>query len=367
MISRHKKQFLALILVFLTHFGCQSSKSDKNKILAIFALLESGAKVTTLSVTGLNEPESIVASSDGTLYVADSKNNQIKKITSESIVSIVADTNSGNGNTSPAEISNPEGITIDSQGTLYVSNTGVSSPSITGKNLLQIASGSSASNYAGSYGSSGSTNGALSTARFGKPEGIYFDSKTSILWVVDVTNNQIRKIQSGQVSLFAGSSAGTSGFSNTSGNILFNGPKGVATDSKGNVYVTDSGNHAIRKISSDGSTVITLAGSATGKSGFADGKGSSALFNNPYGITLDSDDNLYVVDGENQCIRKITTDGTVTTIAGIPGKEGSADGSSLSATFDDPRGITYHHGNLYVTTTDQNNNASLIRKVQLGN
>jgi sugar lactone lactonase YvrE len=140
----------------------------------------------------------------------------------------------------------------------------------------------------------------------------------------------------------------------------FDMPTAMAADSTGSLYVADRENHIIRKISPTGS-VSTLAGSA-GISGTADGLGSAARFYSPYGITVDDSGNVYVADSGNSAIRKISPAGVVTTLAGLPGTSGSADGTGTAARFGLPVGIALApSGELYVT--DYTNN--LIRKVTL--
>src|SRR5204863_73114 len=120
-----------------------------------------------------------------------------------------------------------------------------------------------------------------------------------------------------------------------------------ATDSSGNVYVADTGNYTIRKITPAGA-VTTLAGLA-GNTGSDDGTGSAARFNRPYGVATDSSGNVYVVDNGNHTIRKITPAGVVTTLAGLAGNSGSADGTGSTARFNGPSGVaTDSSGNVYV-------------------
>ena len=159
------------------------------------------------------------------------------------------------------------------------------------------------------------------------------------------------RVPEGTTSTIAGT-AGTSGAADGTGaNALFNLPYGITIDPDENLYVTDTNNHIIRKITPDG-VVTTFAGTA-GTPGSADGTGTNASFNSPYGITIDPDGNLYVTDTGIQTIRMITPGGVVTTIAGTAGSTGSADGTGTNASFDHPHGITVDPaGNLYVADTN---------------
>ena len=162
---------------------------------------------------------------------------------------------------------------------------------------------------------------------------------------------------SGATSTLAGT-AGISGSADGSGvSAEFNDPNSVTTDGK-NLYVADSGNHTIRKIVISNGEVTTLAGTA-GSSGSTDNTGTSARFNDPNGITTDGT-NLYVADTNSSTIRQIViATGAVTTVAGVPLVQGSADGSAKVATFNLPFGITTVGTDLYVADTGNNT----IRKI----
>src|ERR1035437_967890 len=127
----------------------------------------------------------------------------------------------------------------------------------------------------------------------------------------------------------------------------FRYPYGAAVDSAGNVYVADYGNSTIRKMT-PGGVVTTLAGLATSP-GSADGTGSAARFYQPAGVAVDSAGNLYVADYGNSTIRKVTPGGVVTTLAGLAGSPGSADGTGSAARFYKPYGVAVDSaGNVYV-------------------
>jgi sugar lactone lactonase YvrE len=214
---------------------------------------------------------------------------------------------------------------------------------------------------AGTAGSSGSTDDTGTSARFKNSQGITTDGTN--LYVVDRGNHTIRKIviDNGTVTTLAGT-AGSSGSTDATGtSARFSSPGGITTDGT-NLYVADRGNHSIRKIVISTGVVTTLAG--TGSSGSTDATGTSASFNNSYGITTDGT-NLYVSDFGNHTIRKIVIDnGTVTTLAGTAGSSGSTDNATgTSARFRNPEGITTDGTNLYVA--DYGNHT--IRKIVIDN
>ena len=219
-----------------------------------------------------------------------------------------------NGAGSMARFNHPFGLAIDPSGNLYVADQGNSLVrKITPENVV--------STYAGVYNTMGITNGADSLSSFRGAFGVAADGSGNV-YVADAGNNVIRLISpAGTVSTFAGT--GVRGAGNGKDTATFDSPMGVATDQAGNVYVADYENHLIRKISPVG-LVSTVAGKV-GISGFTDGVDTAARFNLPEALAVDGSGNIYVADAGNDAIRKITPDGTVTTLAGS-GSTGNANG-----------------------------------------
>ncbi|MEI6715964.1 MAG: SUMF1/EgtB/PvdO family nonheme iron enzyme, partial [Verrucomicrobiota bacterium] len=254
--------------------------------------------------------------------------------------------------TSAASFNYPVGVTVDASGNVYVADS-------SNNTIRQVTSAGVVTTLAGSAGLSGSTDGTASSARFYQAGWVTVDVSGNV-FVADRFNNTIRKITSdGVVTTLAGS-AGLSGSTDgTASAARFNNPLGVAVDSSGNIFVADNGNHTIRKITSAG-VVSTLAGSA-GLSGSRDDTGSAARFNRPFGVAVDVSGNVFVTDTGNNTIRKITGAGVVTTLAGSASLGwGSTDGTGSAATFNGPYGVAVDvSGNVYVA--DSGNNT--IRKI----
>lgn len=224
----------------------------------------------------------------------------------------------------------PNGIAVDSQGALYIS-------SLIEHKIYKVTSSGTASIFAGTACGScnGLINGSANVALFNYPAGIAINGQGDI-YVADSRNNCIRKItQAGMVSTVAGS--GTYGYADGPAAMAeFKTPMGVAVDQSGTVYVADGGNNCIRKITPAG-IVSTLAGSTT--PGSVDGVGSIAKFSRPLGIALDSQGILYVTDYNNSCVRRIDSAGQVSTLAGLANMPGYSDGPGNMARFNGPYGI----------------------------
>jgi sugar lactone lactonase YvrE len=176
------------------------------------------------------------------------------------------------------------------------------------------------------------------------------DAGGSFIYVADTQNNTIRKITAGGTVTTLAGAAGVGGSNDgKGGSARFAKPRGITVDSRGFVYVADTNNNTIRRIDA-AAVVSTFAGLAG--SGSKDGTGNGARFNTPTSVTAAGDGNLYVADNSNQTIRKITPTGVVTTFAGSPGESGSTDGTGSAARFYNPTGVALDsNGNVYVADT----------------
>lgn len=262
-------------------------------------------------------PIFMIAEPSGTVLFADAGDNEIRQFTPNAAVTTMvglgAHPGNVNGTGAAARFDNPEPLAVDASGNLYLSD---------GNGLRKVTPGGVVS--AAFSGGGGSTGLAIDAA------GNAYFSQSGL--------NSIYKVSgSGAPVLFAGSGTTvSSGNADGTGSAAgFNHPNGIAIDSAGNLFVVDSGNYTIRKITPAG-VVTTLAGLA-GAKGINDGSGSAAQFWAPFNIAVDGTDTLYVTDGN--AIRKVTAGGAVTTLAGSIQMLGYADGTGSAALFNSPGGI----------------------------
>jgi sugar lactone lactonase YvrE len=311
-----------------------------------------GSVNATGTASSFSGPEGVAVDASGNVYVADTSNSEIRKISAGAIVTSFAGSagslGSTNGTGSGASFRSPVGIAVDTSGNVYVADSG-------NDDIREINPSGVVITFAGT-GSTGFTNGTGISASFDDPTGVAVDASGNV-YVADQTNASIRKISpAGVVSTLAGS--GSSGFNNGTGvAALFDNPTGLAVDAVGNVYVADQNNFDIRKIT-PGGVVTTLAG--TGLSGSVNATGTSASFNHPYDVTVDASGNVFVADGGNDLIRKITPAGVVTTVAGT-GSAGSSNATGTFASFSSPWGLAVDsNDNIFVADTNNN----MIREIQ---
>jgi sugar lactone lactonase YvrE len=310
-------------------------------------------------------PEAVAADPAGIVYVSDTFNDTIRKIARDGEVTTLAGLagcpGSADGTGGAARFHHPLGLALDAAGCLYVADW-------CNNTIRKVTPTGIVTTLAGSPGHRGTADGAGSAARFFYPQGIALDRESNI-YVADSGNDAIRKVTpSGVVTTFAGTCGG-GGLADGAGDAAeFYNPRALAIDGKGNLYVADRGNGAVRKITPRGivttltrrdggrfagisgvtvdragnvcvadtdnnairqltpeGAVAALAGSI-GESGRADGKGTAARFQTPQGLAMDAEGNVYVADALNSTIRKVTPAGAVTTLAGVARHPGSSDG-----------------------------------------
>ena len=365
-------------------------------VVTTFAGIAGTTATANASPAGFNEPFSVAVDASGTVYVADTNNNAIRKITPGGVVSTLAGGNgagSADGTGSAAKFHEPRGIALDAAGNLYVAD-------YENNTVRKVTAAGVVTTLAGAVNTPGNVNGQGAAARFMSPNGIAVDT-TGNIYVADAGGRAIRKISpTGLVSTLAGGTGGTFGeprgvavdasgtvlvadysahvlwkvtasgvvtkFAGTAptpgstdgtATALLNAPSGIALDGAGTLYVADTANNTIRKVSTAGA-VTTVAGQA-GRSSSVDGKGAAARFEEPYAVATDGT-YVYLADHTDHSIRKIAADGTVTTLAGKAGSFGSADGTGASARFFAPAGIAADSaGTVYVADTTN----ATVRKI----
>ncbi|PWK71413.1 NHL repeat-containing protein [Mucilaginibacter oryzae] len=316
-----------------------------------------GGTVTTLAgnnqdfIDGLGEaaafdgPQGLTYATDGNLYVADSYNSAIRKLTlGGNVTTLTGNGTIGyvDGTLADARFYAAQGVVMDASGNIYVADYG-------NNNIRKITPAGVVSTFAGS-GDAGYTDGTGTKATFNNPRALAIDA-TGNIYVADQGNNLIRKITpAGVVTTFAGS-RGASYYDNaTPTSATFNKPNGIAIDAAGNIYVAEALNHAIRKITTAG--VVTT---------FAGGNKRTDFVGSPAAITFDASGNMFIAD-QNGRILEITKDKVLKSVAGKAGVNGYAEGVGEAAQFNSPQGIAVDAAkNVYVS--DYYNNR--VRKIAL--
>lgn len=317
-----------------------------------------------------NLPYSLSLDKDGGILIVDSYNNKIRKVKDGNVMTVsgFADKKDSYGlpkggyvddTADKSKFNRPRGAVVDSKGNIFVADTG--------NNVIRKISNGEVYTFAGNV-EKGYEDGIGSQAKFNMPSGLAVDKNDNI-YVADTLNNVIRIITpDGTVSTFAGKADSKGGFQDGVLNeALFNEPSAVALDSNGVVYVLDTGNQLVRKIEND--KVLTLAGNNTGgllpdtnyvKGAFKDGTGSEARFNFPKGFHVTPEGVVFIADTWNQRIRVIDTKGKVSTIAGT-GVVGNKIDAQMKAEFNSPNSVLYDNGTVYIC--DMRNN--FIREFKL--
>jgi sugar lactone lactonase YvrE len=314
------------------------------------------------SIASFNKPFGICIDPEGNLYLADAYNNCIRKIGIDGMVTTYAGTGTAgylDGPAAEAKFSQPINICLDGSGNMYVSD-------FLNQRIRKISSDMMVTTIAGT-GVAGLLDGPADQAKFNYPRGICLDD-TGNIYIGDSWNHRVRKISlEGMVSTWAGGGI-TIGVQSVGDYVdasdtaaRFYTPCELSIDQSNNIFVADAYNHRIRKIDTD-RMVTTVAGSGSSgpdAGGFQNGPADQALFKVPTACHVSLTGSIYVGDGENQRVRKISTDGIVTTFAGS-GETGFENGPDSLATFNFPRGcvMDYEAHRLYVV--DYNNHAVRI-------
>jgi uncharacterized protein (TIGR03437 family) len=315
----------------------------------------SGDNGPAISAT-LGTPMGIAVDLAGNLYIADRDNSRVRKVASGLIATVAGNGTQGfsgdNGPAADAQLFIPISVAVDSPGNLYIADR-------YNNRIRKVTNGTIATVAGGGTPIGG--NGPALSSQFGDPSGVALDSAGN-LYIADQASNRVWKVSNGSIAVVAGN--GTPGFSGDNGpaaGAQLNEPFGVAVDSVGNVFIADTGNQRIRKVANG--TIATVAG--TGTRGFSGdgGPAPSAQFDTPSGVAVDSAGNLYIADTGNNRVRKVAG-GTVTTVAGGVRSMTGLDGPATAIGLDQPDGLAVDAaGNLYISDHDFDNR---IRKVSSG-
>ena len=292
----------------------------------------------------------VAVDGQGNVYIAGSESHRVRKVGPGGTIRTFAGTgkagsSGGGGPAVAAQLNFPYGVAADAHGNVYIADYG-------NRRVRKVGPGGTITTFAGTDNEGFSGDGGKATSARLTPNGVAVDGQGNV-YIADYTTrtSRVRKVsRSGTITTFAGT--GKPGFSVDGGpatSAQLRTPDGVAVDGKGNVYIADSEDQRVRKVS-PGGTITTIAG--TGEWGFSGdgGPATSARLYNPYGVAVDRKGNVYIADSEDQRVRKVSRSGTITTFAGTgkPGFSGDG-GPATSAKLSWPHGVAVDgKGNVYI-------------------
>jgi len=287
----------------------------------------------------MNFPQGVAVGADGSVYFADSDNNVVRKVAPNGAISTIAGNatagfNGDNGSGPAAQLNTPIGVAVDASGNLFIADSA-------NNRVRKVSAAGVITTYAGN-GTPGSTGdgGLAASAELNAPFGLALDAAGN-LYITEFSGARVRKVSAaGAISTVAGN--GVSGYGGDGAlavNAQLNGPKAVAVDAAGNLYIADAINNVVRFVSAATAKISTAVG--TGAAGFGGdlGPATAAQLTNPSGLALDAAGNLYITDGSTR-VRKVYADGIILTIAGNGTRGFSGDGGlATSAQISGPSGI----------------------------
>lgn len=301
----------------------------------------------------LNLPRGLAIDAAGNLYIADSGNWRVRRVTTTGIISTLAgngtNAESGDGGQAiSASFSDVQSVAVDGSGNVYIADA-------SNRRIRKVAPGGVVTSIAGTGVEGFSGDGGLATsAAIGRPEGLAFDSVGN-LYFADSSKERIRKIDTnGIITTIAGN--GIAGFTGDGGQAVgaeLGTPLAVAIDAANNVYIADADNNRVRKVT-PGGVITTFAGNGSGGFSGDGGQATNAAMNIPSGLAFDASGNLYIADAGNNRIRKVDTSGNISTVAGGATNGFSGDnGPATQALFDFPWALATNGNSVYIA--DRNN------------
>jgi len=317
------------------------------------------------TAAALSQPTGVAVDAARNLYIADTGHGSIRKVTPTGTITTVAGGGTSLGDGGPAtaaSLRSPSGVAVDAAGNLYIADTmNYRIRKVSTAGIMTTVAGNGVAGSSSVAGFPG-VGWQATAAALSRPTGVAVDAAGN-LYIADAYSSRIRWVTpAGAIFTVAGN--GTEGFSGDGGpstSASLNGPYGVAVDAAGNLYIADYGNSRIRKVNSAGGTITTVAGNGIGAYSGDGGPGTSASLWGPGGVAVDAAGNLYIADTMNYRIRKVSPTGVITTVAGNGRYKFSGDGGpSTSAALHKPSGVAVDAaGNLYIADTYNNR----IRKV----
>jgi hypothetical protein len=313
----------------------------------------------------LNQPQGVAFNAAGNLFIADNNNDRVRMVDMNGIITTVAGNGVGAGSgggslsgdggaATKAGLYRPNNLAFDMSGNMYIAD-------IFNQRIRKVHTNGNISTVAGSFGPGFLGDGGPAiVAAFYNPACVALDS-TGNLFIADLFNSRIRKVDTnGIITTVAGGGGMNPGEGGAATNAALSTPQGVALDAGGNYYIADTLNNRIRKVDTNG-IITTVAGKGSGTYGGDGGSATNAYLSQPWGMTVDAAGNMFIADLANNMIRKVATNGIITTVAGnrVPNFSGDG-GAATNASLDNPACVALDAaGNLFIA--DWKNNR--IRKV----